>query len=161
MLLRPLDLDQLSCAAMRYEGDKETEAYLLRAAQRLQDSSCEGFVLHDDGGLPVHFGWTTQFDDFLHPELQSRVSAPAPAGALIFDCWTPVTQRRRGYFYRAIAQMAAGLSRSERAVWTFSLETNRSAIRGIESAGFQFVYSMTQRGSLGLKPGQELADFGA
>jgi hypothetical protein len=150
-LLRPLDLDQLSCAAMRYEGDQETQAYILRAAQRLQDSSCEGFILQDGADLPVHFGWSTPFDGFLHPELRLHLNAPEPAAAMIFDCWTPVAQRRRGYFRQAIAQMAKELARSERAAWISSLEPKPAASRAIENAGFQFAYSMTQRGVLGRK----------
>jgi len=157
-VLLPLDFSELSRAVMRYEGDKETEDYLLRAAQRLQDSSCEGFVLHDSAGLPVHFGWTMPFEGSQQPELRLRQDAADPNAVMIFDSWTPVAQRRRGYFRQAICCIAKQLAPIERSIWISFTEPNLAASRAIEKAGFQFMYSIAPRDAG--RDGTRMSKFG-
>jgi len=143
--LRPLDLNQLAAAAEEYVEDELTLAYLIRSAQRLRAGKEKGFTLRDAKGTPVHFAWTTAFSGFFLAELNARVDAPCPEAVLLFDCWTPVEARGRGYYGRAIGLIAEKVLSAGKRPWIFSAATNTASVRGIEKAGFQRRYALVRQ----------------
>jgi CelD/BcsL family acetyltransferase involved in cellulose biosynthesis len=147
--MRPLDLNALASAAMRYVDDEDTLAYLLRAAARLRREKADGSVLIDDAGEIVHFAWVTGFDGFFLAELDAKVPAPSPDCAMIFDCWTPREKRGHGYYGRAVSEIARRMQAKGKKPWIFSAAQNQASIRGLEKAGFQRRYSLVGRRVLG------------
>jgi CelD/BcsL family acetyltransferase involved in cellulose biosynthesis len=132
----PLTWEMLAEAAMRFEQDQDTRNYLLRAASRLRSGQSEGFVLLDKDRVPSHFCWVAPMQGFYMAELKTTLSAPGPQDSLIFDCWTPVSLRGRGYYGTAAAMAAAYLHGSGRQALIFSAATNQSSIRGLAGTGF-------------------------
>lgn len=147
--LRPLDLDLLAEAAVRYVNDEDTLSYLLRAAARLRRGQAEGFALVGDDGDVAHFAWVTEFDGFFLSELNAKVTAPAPDCVMLFDCWTPVEKRGHGYYGRALSQIAGRMLAKGKKPWIFGAAGNEASIRGLEKAGFQRRYSLARRRILG------------
>ena len=143
--LQPLTLNHLATAASKYTDDSETLTYLLRSASRLRGENVEGFALIDSGGKPIHFAWTAAFEGFLLAELDAKVEAPSPEAVLLFDCWTPVAARGRGYYGRAIGLIADKVRSAGKRPWIFSAAGNNASIRGIEKAGFQCRYSLIRQ----------------
>jgi CelD/BcsL family acetyltransferase involved in cellulose biosynthesis len=146
--LHPLELETLAIAAMSYEKEADTLSYLLRSARRSRLKKGEGFVLLDADGPPLHFCWVQDFEGFGMNGLKTRLNAPSQNAAIIFDCWTPQSKRRRGYFRSAISLAAQHLSKSGKEPWIFSAAGNSSAGRSIEEAGFERRYSMIWRKTL-------------
>jgi hypothetical protein len=146
--LRPLDLQALALAAMSYENDEDTLSYLLRLARRLHPKTAEGFALIDRDGIPLHFCRVGDFEAFEMKELQTRLSAPSPNAALIFDFWTPQSKRRCGYLNTALSLVARQVSNDGKEPWTFTSITNDSCRRSIEKAGFDRKYSMIYKKTL-------------
>jgi hypothetical protein len=68
---------------------------------------------------------------------------------MIFDCWTPAANRGRGHYAAAIRQAAAALRREGRTPWIFSAAGNRSSLRGILKAGFEYRFSLIRRRRFG------------
>lgn len=152
--LGPLDLTQLASAMIEHVNDKETLTYLLRAAERLSSKrvppkSCEGFALVDAAGRFLHFAWITDFDGFFVSELNANVDSPSSDSLLLFDCWTPVAARGRGYYGRAIEFIAEQQRALGKRTWIFSAASNTSSVRGIEKAGFRRRYSLIRQRTLG------------
>jgi hypothetical protein len=149
--LVPLDLTVLATAAMHFAGESQTCVYLLRCAQRLRGNHARGFVLLDSTGVPVHFSWVQPFEGFAMAELKVRLESESSSADLIFDCWTPIAYRGRGYYAQAISSLARALTHEGRNPWIFSAATNFASLRGIEQAGFQPRYSLVRRRAIGIQ----------
>jgi CelD/BcsL family acetyltransferase involved in cellulose biosynthesis len=146
--LEPLTLEILARAAMQFEGDSQTYAYLLRAANRLRSDRAKGFALLDEKGTPVHFCWVAAFEGFYMDELNISLSAPAPNASLIFDCWTPAEARARGYYGVAVTLTARQVLREGQSPWIFTAASNQASIRGLAKTRFERRYSMIRRKTL-------------
>jgi CelD/BcsL family acetyltransferase involved in cellulose biosynthesis len=149
--LRALDLNALADAASQYIDDQGTLDYLLRAASRLHNPTAEGYGLVDSQGRFLHFAWTTRFDGFFLSELSANVDAPSPETLMLFDCWTPVSQRGHGHYGRAISGIAQLVQERGKRPWIFSARTNAPSVRGIERAGFEKRYSLIRQRLFGLQ----------
>ena len=147
--LEGLSLNHLADAVAQNADDPETLAYLLRAAQRLRSESGHGVALVDQAGTYLHFAWTTAFDGFFLSELNAKVDAPVPDSIMLFDCWTPFSQRGKGHYRRMIELIAAEAKARGKRAWIFSAATNTASIRGIEKSGFQRRYSLVRKRLLG------------
>ena len=155
--IRELDADLLGVAAMEYHDDQATLEYLLRAAQRLRTGSNQGYALLTGIGTPVHFCWVSDFERFEMQELQQHLTAPQRGAVLIFDCWSPLAVRGRGYFATAIAALANRLWVSGEMPWIFAAAKNYASLKGVREAGFIHRFTMRQRRFLGLKKAVEMA----
>ena len=140
-----IDYDLLAEVAIKHFDDEATLQYLLRAAARLRSSSAEGFALMDAEGEVLHLAWVTPFGGFFLDELQHRLDGPDPARVMLFDCWTPVSLRGRGYYAEAIQRVAQSQLAQGKSPWIFSAETNQASRSGIVKAGFHLRYSITSR----------------
>jgi CelD/BcsL family acetyltransferase involved in cellulose biosynthesis len=143
--LSRIDLDLLATAAMQYADDEGTLAYLLRCAKRLRIEEYAGFALLNSDGQAVHFTWAGPFGGFHWAELDSTLPAPSPDAVVLFDSWTPVSQRGRGYYAPTLAQVAERIQQQGKRAWGFSAATNSSSIRGLEKMGFPRRFSMVRR----------------
>jgi CelD/BcsL family acetyltransferase involved in cellulose biosynthesis len=143
--LRPVQIEDLAEASMLYCDDPQTQAYLLRAARRLRSGEARGFVLLAPNQIPVHFCWITNFDGFHVAELDQVLSSEQPDRQLIFDCWTPGSERGNRYYPRALSMLAEQLSVSGSAPWIFSASENWLSRRGILTAGFEFQFSLIRK----------------
>jgi CelD/BcsL family acetyltransferase involved in cellulose biosynthesis len=140
--LKPLDLNALARAAMQNENDEGTLAYLLRCAEHLRKKDCAGFALSNHEGKFLHFTWIRAFEGFHCSEVNAKLNSPAPDSVILFDSWTPLSRRGRG-FYAATISMVAGKTRSEgKRSWIFSASINKSSVRGLEKAGFKRQFSV-------------------
>jgi CelD/BcsL family acetyltransferase involved in cellulose biosynthesis len=142
LTIQPVDLDLLASAAMHYVEDPETLAYLLHAADRYCSGENRGFVLVTGDGLPLHFCWVTDFEEFCATELNHSMKAPSPECALIVDGWTPISVRGRGHYREAIAGVASRLQASGKSIWTLISANNHAALGGAEKAGFVKAFSL-------------------
>jgi CelD/BcsL family acetyltransferase involved in cellulose biosynthesis len=147
--LVPLDLNTLARAVMQYVDDKSTCEYLLRCAQRLRQTSVEGYASIAADGSFLHFVWATDFDGFFLSELRHKVDAPSPDCVMLFDCWTPLAQRGHGYYGQAISALAELLRHRGKQVWIFSAANNQSSVGGLAKAGFEPRYALVSRRILG------------
>lgn len=143
--LRRIDLDLLATAAMQYADDEGTLAYLLRCAKRLHTTDYSGFALINTDGQPVHFTWAGPFGGFHWAELDSTLPAPSPDAIVLFDSWTPVSQRGKGYYAPTLSLVAASIQQQGQRAWGFSAATNLSSIRGLEKMGFPRRFSIVRR----------------
>jgi len=145
--LKPIEIEDLADAAMRYCDDAETQAYLLRAARRIQSPEEKGYILFTPGQVPVHFCWMTRFEGFRMNELRHVLASDKPGSQLIFDCWTPGPERGKGHYPRAISMLAADVAAGGSMAWIFSAGENKSSRRGIVEAGFELQYSLIRKRS--------------
>src|SRR5205823_1655586 len=127
--LQPLTFKLLATAAINYEADGETLAYILRAAERLNSGCEDGFALTTLEGVPLHFCWVSQFEGFVMTELRQALEEPAPGSVLIFDCWTPLSQRGHEYYGQCIAKVAGQMLENDKHPWIFSAVDNASSLR--------------------------------
>jgi CelD/BcsL family acetyltransferase involved in cellulose biosynthesis len=145
--LQPASLDLLAGAAMAYEHDPETMNYLLRSAGRLSAGTA-GYVLTTGAGVPVHFCWVAPFEGFRISELKQTLPQPAPRAVLLFDCWTPQSERGQG-FYGVSAAMAAGaLLADGKSPWIFTAASNESSLRGLRRLGIIESFTLVREKSL-------------
>lgn len=135
--LRPLDYQLLADAAMRYHDDEQTLQYLLRSAARLRQGNAEGFALVDADGIPLHFAWATAFDHFLVSELNAKPRAPGTDCVTLFDCWTPVESRGRGFYRQTVGLITQLIRGRGKRVWAFSARRNARSLHGLAKVGFQ------------------------
>ncbi len=149
--LRALNWDELAKSAIQYSDDAATLEYLLRSASRLRHSDAFGYVLVDTEGKPLHFAWSTDFDDFFLAELNRRVDGPTPECSMIFDCWTPPALRGHGYYSIAIAAIGQKLQTQGRRPWIFSALANVASVHGVELAGFRKMFTLTRNRLVGLQ----------
>jgi hypothetical protein len=143
--LQPLSFKLLATAAMRYEADGESLDYILRAAERLNSGGADGFALTTVAGAPVHFCWVSRFHGFKMTELRQVLEEPAPGSVLLFDCWTPPSQRGLGYYGLCIASVAGQMLEQGKRPWIFSAASNVNSLRGIERSGFMPRFSLKRR----------------
>jgi hypothetical protein len=142
-VIQPVNLELLATAAMHYVDDLETAAYLLRAAERLRTGESKGFAMVAlSDSVPLHFCWVTSFEKFLVKELKHSTNLPPPDAALIVDCWTPFSVRRRGHYIQGIAGLASQLQHSEKYSSIFISASNGFAVLGAEKAGFVRRFSL-------------------
>ncbi len=149
--LEALKADQLAMAAEQYFEDEATLQYLLRSAARLSEGNSEGFALTDPKDHLLHFAWITAFDGFFLSELNAKVEAPSPDCVMVFDCWTPLSQRGHGHYGRTISLLAKRILEQGKKPWIFSAAGNVSSLRGLEKSGFQRRYSLVRQRILGLQ----------
>jgi len=143
--LQPLTFKLLATAAMEYEAEPGTLEYILRAAERLNSGCADGFALTTLEGVPLHFCWASQFQGFHMAELRQTLDEPAPGSVLIFDCWTPLSQRGQGYYGQSIANVAGQMLEMGKHPWIFSAANNASSLRGIEKNGFIPRFSLKRK----------------
>lgn len=143
IFLKKIDLKTLAIAAIQNADDEGTLAYLLRCADRLRtEPDSHGFALANAAGELLHFTWAGPFESFHWSELDSGLPAPAPGSVILFDSWTPVSQRGRGYYAPTLALVVATIRQEGKRAWGFSASTNTSSVRGLEKAGFQRGFSV-------------------
>jgi hypothetical protein len=145
MTLRRFDSDFLGAAAISYADDPATLDYLLCSAQRLRSERDRGFVLVSAEGIPVHFCWVRDFEGFRMEELERTLQAPCADAVIIFDCFTPVAVRGRGFFAIAIAALADQLHSEGKAPWIFGAATDQASLRGIEKSGFAHKFTLGRK----------------
>jgi CelD/BcsL family acetyltransferase involved in cellulose biosynthesis len=144
LTLSTIDLDLLATATMQYADDDGTLTYLLRCAKRLHVEEYKGFALLNAVGQPVHFTWAGPFVGFHWAELDSTLRAPSPDAVVLFDSWTPVSQRGRGYYAPTLVLVATRIQQQGKRAWGFSAATNTSSIRGLEKMGFKRRFSVVR-----------------
>ena len=147
--LERLDLNHLASAASQYVDEPSTLAYLLRSASRLRDANAECFGLVDAKGALLHFAWVAAFDGFFLAELNAKVDGPSPGCVMIFDCWTPVSERGHGYYGQTVSLIAKRMREIGKRPWIFSAASNISSIQGLQKAGFHRRYSLVRQRLLG------------
>jgi len=143
--LQSLSINLLAVAAMAYENDADTREYLFRCASRLQSSGAEGYALVNGGGVPLHFCWVAPFEAFRMGELACELKEPSAHSALLFDCWTPESERGRSYYGRCTSMVAERVLERGQRPWIFSAATNLSSVRGLEGAGFVRRFSLARK----------------
>jgi CelD/BcsL family acetyltransferase involved in cellulose biosynthesis len=134
--IRPIDLELLASAALHYGADSETFPYLLNAAERLRSAQCQGFALVSAEGVPLHFCWQTEFQDFYAEDLKCTLAMPSRDAIVLFDCWTPPSVRGQGFYKKSISRVASQLQAAGKGAWLVTPATNRAAVSGAERAGF-------------------------
>jgi CelD/BcsL family acetyltransferase involved in cellulose biosynthesis len=147
--LLPLTREHLVEASISNAGDAHTLSYLMRCARRLTKPGPSGFLLQDETGRPIHFLWIDSYDGFRLSEIDHRLDTSIPGAAMIFDCWTPASERGRGHYARAIRSASAHLRQEGRLAWIFSGASNVSSLRGIVKAGFLYRFSLVRRSRFG------------
>ena len=147
--LKPLDLNDLALGVERYVDDRQACTYFLRCAKRLREAACEGYALVDASGQYVHFAWVTTFEKFFLAELNAATEAPSDNCVMLFDCWTPMSQRGRGHYGYAAAGIAKMMRERGKNPWIFSAASNAPSVRGLEKAGFQRRYSLVRKRRFG------------
>jgi CelD/BcsL family acetyltransferase involved in cellulose biosynthesis len=147
--LLPLTREHLVEASIINAGDSHTLRYLMRCANRLAKPGASGFLLQDELGRPIHFLWIANYDGFSLSEIGHNIEPASPSAAMIFDCWTPASDRGHNHYATAIRQTAANLRHEGRPAWIFSGARNASSLRGILKAGFEYRYSLVRRSRLG------------
>jgi len=148
--IREVDPNLLGLAAIEYAEDKETLAYLLRAARRLRARAERGFALVTSTGTPLHFCWASDFENFELQELEQQLTAPSPNAVVLFDCWTPGKVWGRNHFATAIALVSRKLWSSAEVPWIIAAGKNSPSLEGIAKAGFTYKLTMRRRRFLGL-----------
>ena len=143
--LKTLDLNLLAAAAMQNENDESTLTYLLRCAQHLRTGNRKGFALVNRAGEFLHFAWAGPFDEFYCSEVSSSLAAPEPDSMLLFDCWTPLSQRGRGYYALAVARVGSLVQSQGERPWIFSAAANTPSVTALEKAGFKRRFSVIRK----------------
>jgi Acetyltransferase (GNAT) domain len=133
----------LAETAMRYEDEPDMLQYLLWSAQRLQPGGLQGFAVMTSDGLAVHFCWVAPFEGFKTPELGQALKEPTAGAVLIFDGWTPGSQRGRGHSARCAALVADIMVELGKRPWIFSSAAN--SIAELEQAGFVPRFSLVRK----------------
>lgn len=142
--LLPLTREHLVAASICSAGDAETLRYLMRCARRLK-TGATGFLLQNEEGRPIHFLWIGDYDGFRLAEIDHTLEPSAPNASMIFDCWTPIAHRGRGYYATAIRLAATKLQHEGRDPWIFGAANNVPSLQGILRAGFNYRFSLIRR----------------
>jgi hypothetical protein len=140
-----LEWQHISDAAVINANDGETLEYLMRCASRLKEGGASGFVFLGPGAQARHFLWVRPYDGFYLSEVNHKLESPDPGAMLIFDCWTPVSQRGKGYYADGIRRAAANLQREQKTAWIFAAKENETSVRGIFKAGFVYRFSLLRK----------------
>jgi len=144
--VQPVSVKLLAGAAVRYENEDDTLQYLLWSAKRLQSSESEGFALVTGEGTAVHFCWVAPFEGFKMPELGQGLKEPSAGSVLIFDDWTPASQRGRGHYARCAPMVAGLMVENGKRPWIFSAAPHSTS--RLERAGFVPRFSLVRRKKL-------------
>jgi hypothetical protein len=121
----------------------------MRCAERLRQGATSGFVLLQPDGETRHFLWIDKYDGFYVSEIDHKLVPSEPDAFVIFDCWTPTTQRGQGYYAAAIRLAAENLAQQGKRAWIFSTAENTASVHGIRSAGFLHRCSLVRKRKLG------------
>jgi CelD/BcsL family acetyltransferase involved in cellulose biosynthesis/RimJ/RimL family protein N-acetyltransferase len=148
MRLEPATWENLAGAAIASSEDADTLQYLMRLATRLKEGKTSGLLLHA-GEQAVHFLSVANADGFHIGAIGHTTTEFAVQDKMIFDCWTPVRFRGRGYYALAIRRAAAELQSNAQRVWTFCTAGDAVSIKGILKAGFTYSYSLVRQLTLG------------
>jgi CelD/BcsL family acetyltransferase involved in cellulose biosynthesis len=132
--VEPVSAKLLAGAAMSCEGQSDALRYLLQGAKRMQSGGAEGFALVTAEGTAVHVCWTAAFENFEMPELGQRLREPTAGAVLLFDGWTPASQRGRGYDSQCAGRVAERMREKGKRAWGFRVAPDSTA--GLERAGF-------------------------
>jgi CelD/BcsL family acetyltransferase involved in cellulose biosynthesis len=146
--LEDIDLELLAAATMHYVDDRETLDYLLLCVKRVRSGDAQGFALVTDEGVPLQFCWASPFEEFHIAALNMKLTAPSPHAVMLFEFWTPVSRRGRGYYEMTAQLVAEQFRRRCKSIWTFSVASSLSSVRGVEKSGFQRRYSLIRRNIL-------------
>jgi len=145
MFLKTIDLSTLAAATTQNADDEATLGYLLRCAHRLRaEDHSVGFALTNATGELLHFTWAGPFENFYWAELGSTLPPPAPGSIVLFDSWTPVSQRGRGHYGPTLGLVVSRIQREGKRSWGFSASTNTASVRGLEKAGFRHRFSVVR-----------------
>ncbi len=142
----PVSAKLLAVAAMKCDGEDDTLQYLLRSAKRIQAGGAQGFALVTSDGTPVHFSWVAPFANFEMAELGQSLQEPSPGAVLMFDCWTPASQRGRGYYARCASMVSGLILQTGKRPWIFSVAPNSTA--GLERSGFVPRFTLARKRKL-------------
>lgn len=148
LTLQPLCVKLLATALMLYESEAGAQNYVTRSARRLMQGGAKGFALVNAAGVPVQFCWVADFAGFQVAELRRALTEPAPGSVLLFDSWTPQSQRGRGHYGKCIGLVAAHLLESGKQPWIFSPAADAVSIDEIRQAGFVQRFSLVRRRTL-------------
>jgi CelD/BcsL family acetyltransferase involved in cellulose biosynthesis len=143
--LRPLNSEMVGTAELQYGSDPASSRFLMRSAQRLRSGEGSGYVLVTADDMPVHFCWARDFEAFQMAELNCTLRAPCQNAVMIFDCFTPQTERGHGFFGDAIALLARELSEQGKSAWIFAALSNQPAVRGIKKTAFQYRFKLRRK----------------
>jgi hypothetical protein len=148
-----MDWHVLAASALRYADDPATLGFLLRAAHRLRAGG-EGFAGTTNDGTFAHFAWLAAFQGFWIDEIGAALPGMRADADVVYDCWTPPSQRGCGYYstmIRALANMSMARGRE---AWIFTTTDNAPSLRAIQTAGFEPVGAATLRRRLGARSTQ-------
>lgn len=148
--LSRLDWQHISEAAVQNVNDDETLRYLMRCASRMKKGDASGFFYSGPSGHAKHFLWVRPYDGFYLSEIDHTLKSPDHNATMIFDCWTPVSQRGHGYYVDAIRLAAKDLQQRDKSVWIFVSKENEKSARGISKAGFVCRFSLLRKTLFGL-----------
>ena len=141
-----MEWEDLARAAIDNAEDHATLEYLMRCGQRLRKGHAAGYFLQDTRTqVALHFLWVAPYDGFQLSEINTTLESKDPGAAMIYDCWTPVSQRGHGWYTAAIRLAADHLQKQQKRAWIFSAAKNAASVRGIVAAGFEYRYSMLSR----------------
>ena len=139
-----ISINLLADAAMHYEGDSETLNYLVRAA-KLAAAKAGGFALVNEVGIAQHLYWRTDFDSSRIHELDCQLSSSKSDSALLSDCWTPVSVRKKDSQGPALFAIATHVRATGRRPWIAVPCWNASYIREAIEVGFVSRFSTTRK----------------
>jgi hypothetical protein len=143
LLLQEIDMNTLADATMQNSDDQDTLAYVLRCARRLRENcGSVGFALANPAGELLHFIWAQPYESFHWRELDSALRPPAPNSVVLFDSWTPVSQRGQDYYVSTLARVIAKMRQDGKRCWGFSASTDTPSVSGLENAGFRRSFSV-------------------
>lgn len=163
--LELLSLRLLALAAMKYERDAPTIAYLLRCAAWLKSGNKEGIALLDLEGVAVHFCRAVSFSS-IPMRLTAKVEMPGSDAILISDSWTPNFDREKHLQYLAI--IAERISECGREAWVLASTRDRNFTSNLGRSGFISRFTIPRRSRRGMlhiwrqkatQPGEPLMDF--
>jgi len=140
----PISIHLLADAAMHYEGDSETLKYLVCAA-KLVAAKAGGFALVNDVGIAQHFYWRTDFDASRIHELDCQLSSSKSDSALLCDCWTPVSMRKKDSQGPALFAIASHVRATGKRPWIAVPCWNAPYIREAVEVGFVSRFSATRK----------------
>jgi hypothetical protein len=140
--LGSLSYEDLARTALDDPEDNQTLAYLLRSAERLKEGHAQGYCLSAEDGQVCHFLWVTPCNGFHLSEINFELESSMTEGMMIFDCWTPSSQRGRGHYPAAIRLAAAHILDQKERAWIFCEIENKPSLSGIVKSGFVYRFSL-------------------
>lgn len=105
-----------------------------------------GFLAFRDNAL-AHVAWLGIRDEIVaeyETGSDCRVKLDAPA-AVIYDCWTPVSQRGYGVYPAMLRHLCSLAANEDYPAWIYCEASNRASRAGIVKAGFVPAYHFHRR----------------